>query len=400
MQEKKPLRKNMKIGIFTDAYSPDINGVAVSLATAEAVLLNAGHEVFVVAPNQKFKYESSNEKHLYKLLSIKFYGEKRFRVALPIALPRAVRDLPIDIVHTQTPFSIGEVGIDVAKSQKLPLVYTHHTRYAEYAHYLGIPKSLLNFVIDSGMKQIVAFINKHNVIIAPSRGIKHELESLGVTQPIHIIPTGIDIQKAIALSKLKKGTLVVSKFISEKKPELIIFSSRLGKEKNIEFLLRAMQIVLEARPSAYFLIIGDGNEKTHLEEVVKGMGLEKRIIFAGFMGHEDMYPLYRVAKVFVFSSLSETQGLVLLEAMALGLPAVALKATGVEDLFEDGKGGFLIEENNPDIFAHAVIRILKNPSLQKIKSREATVRARDFSLARTTKKLLDLYQGVITDIKE
>ncbi len=370
----------MRIGIFTDTYKPDINGVATSITIVENALKARGHEVFVFAPNQELKYRPLTQEHIWRLPSVTFFGEKRYRAAIPYLFHKDIYNIPIDIVHTQTAFSVGSIGLQFARKKHLPAVHTYHTRYQEYAHYLHLPNFILKFIAKSIMGKIIRFVNKHDEIIVPSVGIRQELKSFGVSRPISIIPTGIDIAKTISMANAKEPDSILAKLNIDKNAELVVFTSRLGKEKNIKFLLGAMLAVINARPQVYFLVIGDGSEKENLKKIIGQMGIGHRVIFTGFMNHDTIFPIYRVAKVFVFSSQTETQGLALLEAMALGLPIVALRATGIEDLLENNIGGFLIEKVNPDAFARAVIGLLENPGLREKKiPRSAESRTRFFN---------------------
>ncbi len=382
----------MKIGIFTDTYLPDINGVSTSILTVETELRKLGHDVLIFAPDDKLKYESFPDQHVWRFPSMRYYGEKRFRFALPYYPTGKLRKFGIEIVHTQTPFSIGFIGLRFARRYKLRKIHTYHTRYPEYAHYLKLPSLILKPVGKIIMGAIIRFLNRHDAIIAPSHGIKRELESFGVRKPISVIPTGIDIEKIVSLGNASGPEEIIKKYNLSSDNELVVFTSRLAQEKNIEFLLAAMKIVIDQRPQVRFLIIGDGDHKKSLEETAEKMGLKDKTIFTGFMKHDQIFPIYKAAKVFVFASTTETQGLVGLEAMATGLPVVALKATGTEDLFVNDSGGFMID-GNADVFANAVLRLLSDSELHKTKSMEAIKRAEDFSIEKTIQSLIGVYKG-------
>lgn len=384
----------MRIGIFTDTYLPDINGVSTSIMTVESGLKKLGHTPFIFAPNNKLRYESFPEKNTWRLPSVRFYGEKRFRFAVRPLFPKNLHDLPFNIVHTQTPFPIGALGLRLAKKKNLRTVHTYHTRYQEYGHYLKMPKFIINILTKIIMPRIIRFVNKHDAVIAPSSAIKRELESFGVRKPISVIPTGIDVQKTNSLANAKDPRQIMEKYGLTDTSELIISTSRLAKEKNIEFIIRAMPIIIKERPLARLLIIGDGDWKQNLEKLVQEIDMKKHIIFTGFMKHENIFPIYRAGRIFVFSSLTETQGLGALEAMVMGLPVVALKATGIEDLLENNKGGFLIEQKDTDKFAQVVIKLLEDTRLHGLKSEEARRRADDFSIEKTTQALIAVYRGI------
>lgn len=383
----------MNIGIFTDLYLPNIFGVTTSLLTVQAGLRKLGHNVFIIAPNDKLKYEAFPEKYTWLLPSIKFYGNKSVRLAVPLYFPKELLELPLDVVHTQTPFSIGLLGLKIARLKKIRCVHTNHGRYLEYTHYLKIPRSVIKPLEKEMIRPITAFINRHDAVIAPSSSIKIELESFGVKKPISVIPTGIDIEQTNTWVDRADKNQILKKFGLSEKNDLVVFTSRLGKEKNIEFLLEAFKIVADIRPQTRFIIMGDGDNRAELEKITKNIGLSDKIFFTGLINHEDIFPIYKMARVFVFASLTETQGLVSLEAMASGLPVVALKATGTEDLLVENRGGFLIEKHDPSIFAESVINLLEDENLHRMKSAEAHQRANDFSIEKTTKALVNVYQN-------
>lgn len=385
----------MKIGIFTDTYLPAIDGVVTSISTVKNALEAEGEDVAIIAPSQTLAYEASPRERVWRLPSLRFYGDPRHRMVLPWVSYKSFEHILFDVIHTQTPAFVGMLGVRFARAKNLPVIHTYHTRYQEYAHYLGLPKAILEMLIAPAMRLVVFFLNKHDAIIAPSEGMRRELLAFGVQKPITVIPTGIDIKKAVALADAQDPALLLNKFNLKKKDELVIFASRLGKEKNVEFLIRAMGIVMRTRPQVRFLIVGDGNEKENLEKMVREAGLASQVIFTGFMGHEDLFALYRAAKLFVFASHTETQGLVTLEAMALGVPVVALRAIGIEDLLEGGRGGALLENEDINAFSRAVLELLEKPVLRRKKSKEAQARAKEFSIERTTEMLIRLYQKVL-----
>lgn len=384
----------MRIGIFSDTYTPNINGVATSINTFTDELKRNGHDVFIFAPNSRFRWELSFEKQILKFPSVEFYGDRRYRFGIPLLLRKKLQDISLDIVHTQTPFPIGIWGLWFALSHKVPLVYTHHTRYQTYDHYLHIPEFMRKQTVKRMMGQIVRFINKHDIVVAPSSGVKRELAAFGVKKPINVIPTGVDIGKIAALSNVAPTKKFLSRFNIDPAAELIIFTSRLGKEKNIDFLLRSMQQVFLDRPAAHLIIIGDGKQKNDLRRQVEWLGIAKRVTFTGFLAHEEIFSIYKMAKVFVFSSFTETQGLVLLEAMAAGLPVVALKATGTEDIVNESNG-FLVEAPDVGQFARTVEKILTDATVREKKAKGAEATVQEFSIQKTTHMLLATYEQAI-----
>lgn len=386
----------MKIGIFTDTYKPDINGVAISIDIMEQALNKKGDEIFVVAPNKSLEYVPEPNKHVWRLPSVSFYGDKRYRIVTSFLIKKDLEALPLDIVHTHTPFSVGLMGLRLSRAKKIPAVHTYHTRYQEYGHYLG---SFSQLIKKPAMWSIVYFINRHQAVIAPSEGIKKELINFGVKRPIVVIPTGVDPGHLEKLSKNKDPGEILKRYNVPPDAELIVFTSRIAKEKNIEFLFEAMKRVFQARPNATLLVIGDGNERNNLESEVVKMGLDKKIIFTGFLAHEDIFPIYRLAKAFIFASHTETQGVAVLEALALGVPVIALSATGIDDLLYGDIGGYLIKEEDIQDFSGKIINILENKELRARKSMEAIQRSAEFLVDKTAQAIQNLYLECINNFK-
>lgn len=380
----------MNIGIFTDSFTPEVNGVVTSLQLFIANFQKLGHEVFIFAPNKDFKIEHSSKNHNHRYPSILIMG-KQLRLAIPVIKAKDISALHLNIIHVQTPGPIGIAGTKFGKKLKIPLVYTYHTRVERYAqYYLHLPAWL-----EKGTFALIAkkFYNKHDAIIAPSEGIKKELEKF-VTKPILVIPTGVDnITNQKLVNKYNKQE-TLKKYNLQPTDTIFITASRMGKEKNISFIIDAFAKIKTTLPNAKLLIAGNGPDKESLIDYSEQTYNTKDILFLGFLKHEELFSLYSLAKIFLFSSFTETQGMVVLEAMSAGLPVVALKATGVEDMLSDNIGGF-ITENNIEEFSQKVITLIKDESLWKNKNQEALQRAGDFSIEKMADKVIDLYNSLI-----
>jgi glycosyltransferase involved in cell wall biosynthesis len=327
---------------------------------------------------------------------VKFYGEKQYRFALPWLFHLDdLSKLPLDIIHTQSPFPVGAAGYKLATRKHIPRVYTHHTRYQEYNHYLHLPERLLRWVTRTSMGRVVSFMNGHSAVIAPSRGVQRELEELGVTKPITVIPTGIDVAQTIKLAEASDPDVFLGKFGIKPNDRFLIFTSRIGKEKNIPFLLNAFCGIARRDRDVKFVIAGDGTERPAMEKLAAKLGISSRTAFTGFLTHDNLFPMYRRAEAFLFSSFTETQGLAVAEAMAVGLPVVALRAMGIEDVLDNDEGGFLVDGSSQEAFIKKIELLLNNQDVRKQKSAEARRRAAIFSSRAMAERLLHLYQDVI-----
>ncbi|MBF8281016.1 MAG: 1,2-diacylglycerol 3-glucosyltransferase [Candidatus Magasanikbacteria bacterium] len=381
----------MNIGIFTDTYNPQINGVVVSIETYRAELERLGHQVYIFAPNEKIKYEARLEKRLWLFPSVPFYGQKEYRLAYWPRLKKEFLSLPLDIVHTQTPFTLGRLGVRLARARGLSLVHTYHTHYEEYVHYAHLPRAATKTAARLLAKK---FLNVHTAIIAPSTEIKTTLKNYGVVRPINVLPTGVDLKKICRMGESGGGDDWLKNFGIAAGDFLVATTSRLGREKNIEFLLAAVALVKKQNCPIKFLLIGDGPEKNHLREAARRAGLGNDVFFAGYLNHGEIFSLYRKVKLFLFASKTETQGLVIIEALASGVPAVAVTGNGTADILAKNRGGFLTNEDT-DEFAEKILALWRNPKLWQNKSLEAAARAQDYSISDQTAKLLSLYERLI-----
>ena len=235
--------------------------------------------------------------------------------------------------------------------------------------------------------------NKHDVIIAPSEGIKKELEKF-ITKPIIVIPTGINnsLNKNLINENSKKR--ILEKYNLKPEDILLITTSRIAKEKNIQFIIDSFSKIKKTHPRTKLLIAGDGPDKDSLMEYAQNTENNSDIIFLGFLKHDELFSLYNLAKLFIFSSLTETQGLVILEAMSVGLPVVAVSAPGVEDMLSDNQGGF-ITTNDQEDFIQKINSLLENSNLWNNKKQEALQKAQNFSIENMALKIINLYTNLL-----
>lgn len=379
----------MNIGIFTDTYKPNINGVVTSIENKKQELEKLGHTVYIFAPKEPGYIET--EANVFLIPSIKFIFQPEYRLTSPIdpKLLRFVRQLELNIIHVETPFSVGFVGRIIARKLKLPVIHTYHTLFPEYVHYLKLPVALTKPLAE---KISAHFCNKCDYIISPSTDVQRQLIRYGVKKPIAVIASGISFDET---NKCYDRSLRDSLSIKESE-RVLLFVGRLGKEKNIEFLIESFSELCEKHSNLKLLLVGDGPYKPILEAQVERLGLKGKVIFAGYIPRHEVYRYYSSADMFVFSSITETQGLVILEAMFCGLPVVAVKASGVEDMIEDGQSGFLTEHTT-QAFSSKVDQLLNDELLCQYFIENGEKRALDFSPENTFRKVFDIYQECIEE---
>jgi glycosyltransferase involved in cell wall biosynthesis len=374
----------MRIGIFTDTYVPDINGVVTVVRLMERELRKLGHEVIVFAPSHPGVY--GNEPDVFRFRSVRFIFYSGMRVALPYNR-RAFQILrTLDIVHTQDPFSVGLVGFWAAVRYRIPHIHTYHTLYTEYRKYLPLPIRPSRRMVEHISR---IFCNRCDAVIAPSKSIEQELLRYGIHVPIYVLPFGVDEEAFLQPEVWNlRETLGLPHHAA-----ILLHVGRLGWEKNVEFIIRGFQYIVALRPDTWLVLVGDGPHRPVLEKLVRELNLVNKVIFLGRISKEQLIDAYRQATLFVFASKTETQGLVVMEALAAGLPVVALNAMGVRDFILQGKTGLLVEEDEK-LFADACLSLLNDPERRKTMGQTA----RQWAIARSAKasalQLVRIYEAV------
>ncbi len=334
----------MKIGIFTDTYYPQVNGVVSSVCTLEKELTALGHDVYIFTVANSAVPRSKIDKNVYRLPSMPLFFVKPHRLAFHYS-PRLLfkmRKLRLDIVHTQTEFALGFFGKLVARVFKLPLVHTYHTMYEDYVHYIGNG----HFITPKLAQRFSRFFCNHsNAVIAPAEKTQVCLLEYGVKKPIHIIPTGIDFSPFSSDKYSTEDILETKKELGLNPDDpVVLFVGRLAKEKSIEVLINQMPALLEMLPNCKLVIIGDGPIRATLESLAQELGVSDSVIFAGQKPWEYIGKYYAVGDVFTTASTSETQGLTYIEAMAAKIPVVAKRDQSVKDIITDGETGLYFDE--------------------------------------------------------
>ncbi len=382
----------MKIGFFSETYSPEVNGVVTSINTFRDELERLGHTVYVFAPGEELfslPRRIRRERRVYRFNSFSYPSYKSIRVAIPFNWPvqRQIPKLKLDVVHSHTPFSMGLFASAVARQYKLPHVHTYHTLYPEYVkfYFPGFKK----WNEKAAEKFSALFCNQVTEVVAPSDGIRRKLRQYGVTTPITTLPTGVRSEFFGArdtdhATRRRYG-------IPERAP-LLITVSRLGQEKSIDYLLRSFRLLLEHQPDAWYLIVGDGPARHGLETLAHELGIAHRVIFSGLVKKPaEVTAAYAAADLFVFASKTDTQCLTLLEAAATGLPLVARFDTPLKTALHDKRNGLFVRGDEAR-FAVATARLLANRSEYRRFGQASVSVARSQSAALRADELVTLYK--------
>lgn len=371
----------MHIGLFSDAYLPEISGVTTTVHWLKEELENLGHVVYVYAP--QYEGIKEDEPGVFRFHSGKFAFHKASRVALPFsrAATRSFKEL--DIVHSHTPFSMGLVAVGAATRHHLPHVNTYHTHLIEDRKYL--PRGLRPREQEAE-KIIAAFCNRCTLITAPSTPFKEELESYGVHRPIRVFPFGVKL----SLFRQPPTWDPRSELNILENAKVFLYAGRLAMEKNLPFLLDAYEKIHAQDPTSVLVLAGDGPLREQMQEQVKEMGIADAVRFTGFLDHPRLVDLYKAADLFLFASKTETQGLVLVEAMAAGTPAVAIGALGVLDVIQSGVNGILVPEDE-EAFVEQVSLLARDKERRALLQQGALATAEQLSTHNSTLRLLEVF---------
>ncbi|BAS27027.1 glycosyltransferase family 4 protein [Limnochorda pilosa] len=374
----------MRIGMFSDSYRPYVSGVVRSIESFAGELRRRGHAVAIFAPS--YPGHREDEPDVYRFRSVRAPSNPEFSLALPFAphLTRRARELALDVIHVHSPFLMGRLGARLARRLGVPVVFTHHTLYDEYVHY--VPFTPPQVTRRLTVHWVRSFANRCDLVIAPSQPVEARIRAQGVTRPIRVIPTGIDPD---ALAAGDPGWLS-REWATKPGDPVLLYVGRLAREKNLEFLLEAMALILPKVPRAWLVLAAGGPDRERLEARARALGVAGRVIMTGFLPHERVIDAYAGADLFVFASQTETQGLVIAESMAAGLPVVAVSASGVTDLVRDGIDGYLTPHDVPT-FVERVLELLSNKERRDRMAAEARRRAAELSVARMTDRLLQAY---------
>lgn len=379
----------MNILMMTNTYLPFVGGVERSVETFTGEYRRMGHRVIIVAPT--FENEPDDEYDVIRVPALQHFNGTDFSVQLPVpgVLSAALRDFKPDIVHSHHPFMIGDSALRIAAQFSVPLVYTFHTFYERYTHYVpGDSKALKRFVValSSG------YANLCDRVFAPSFSVASELRRRGVRSPVDVVPTGIDVERFNSGERerfreelgIERGCFVLG------------FVSRIAPEKNMEFLVSAVKRYLERNDSVCFLLVGSGPSQDRVISEFEEERFRGRFFFTGTLVGKQLVNAYHAMDTFVFASRTETQGLVVMEAMAAGIPVVAVNGPGIGEVVRDYKNGRLIEEEDIEKFCAGIdwVRELGRGRLREVKEC-ARKTAFQFSREECSRRALSIYESLL-----
>jgi 1,2-diacylglycerol 3-alpha-glucosyltransferase len=381
----------LRILMISDVYFPRINGVSTSIKTFKDELEAMGNKVTLIAP--AYHQDQSRDPTIIRIPSRYLPLDPEDRLMRSHKIHNLVDELSssqYDILHIHTPFIAHYAGVSLAKKLNIPCVETYHTYFEEYLfHYIPfLPKAWLKY---AARRFTRTQCNDLNAVIVPSTAMHEVLRNYGVNTPVEVIPTGIELDKfkhANGVSFRKKHNIPVDR-------PTLTFIGRVAFEKNIDFLLKVVNKVRHHIPEVLLLIAGEGPALPHLKKYTRQLKLINNIQFLGYLDrNKALLDCYACADAFVFASRTETQGLVLLEAMALGVPLISTAVMGTKDILVPGRGALVAEESVDD-FASKVIQLLSDKTLRTDLSSQALEYVKNWSAAAMALKLLHFYEKAI-----
>ncbi|HEY5808797.1 MAG TPA: glycosyltransferase [Povalibacter sp.] len=379
--------------MISDVYFPRINGVSTSIQTFRRGLHAAGHETVLIAPEYPAVWAAPEEGEVVRVPSRELPRDPEDR-AMKLGKLRELRLMlagrAFDIVHVQTPFIAHYHGVNLARRFDIPVVETYHTYFEEYLyHYVPLmPRALMRFL---ARRFTSSQCNALDALVVPSWAMQEALEAYGVRTPMQIIPTGLDMSRFAggdgARFRAELG-------IAAGQPTLV-HVGRIAHEKNIDFLFRMLRKIVDQRADVVLIVAGEGPALAHCKSYAASLGLTPNIRFVGYLSRDStLLDCYKAGDLFVFSSKTETQGLVLLEAMALGVPVVSLAHMGTADIVRPERGARVAPEDERG-FAAIVVDLLRDPGRRAAMSADARDYAATWSADAMSARLVDFYQATL-----
>lgn len=377
----------MRIAIFTNCYHPLVNGVVGAVSLLRKGFLELGHQVDIFAP--QFDNYVDEEPGIYRYPAVDLTRKVKYPVAIPYSprISKVLKNLDFDIIHSHHPFVLGPLALKLARSRKKPIVYTFHTQYDQYTHYVPLPAALVKWF---SKNQVRRFAQSVDQITTPADTARQILLEYGVTNDIKVIPNPTDLTRFQAAN----GAWVKKEY-GLSKEKVIINIGRVAPEKNLGLLLQSFRVILSQAPEPVkLMIVGDGPALQGLKQLASELGIAEQVIFTGMVDPKLVPDYLAAADLFVMTSKTEVKPLAQLEALAAGVPIVAVAAAGANDTITNGGNGLLVAENTEAISGGVLDLAFKPERLAAFK-REALLTAERYSHIRIAEEYLRLFNEVL-----
>lgn len=379
----------MNIAIFTNNYLPNPYGVSTSIETFRREFEKLGHKVYIFAP--KFPGFSDEKPNVFRYPAIDLEIKIKFPLAIPYSrkISKILNRLDVDIIHAQHPNLLGSAAKKWAKKKNIPLIFTWHTLYDQYTDF--VPFLPAKFSAGYMIKKAVKFANGADAVVIPTDSIAPILKNWGVKKEIDPVATGVIEEDFFEAD----GSQIRKKYGIADDEIVLLMVSRLTSEKNVEFVFRSVKNILKENKTK-FMVVSDGYLLPKLQKFCENNGISDKVIFAGVIGRGEIKNYFAAGDIFVYGSKSETQGMILTEAMYAGLPIVAVCATGITSLVQNNKNGFLTCVTGEKEFAYMITKLILDKNLRKKTGEESAKIAREnFTASVCAQKLLEVYKKAI-----
>lgn len=384
----------MNIGIFTNCYLPLVNGVVGAIGLLRKGFIEQGHQVFIFAPG--YDDYRDQEDNVFRYPAVDLTRKVKFPVAIPFSprMNRFIRNSQLDIIHSHHPFVLGPAALRAGRRKRIPVVYTFHTQYDQYSHYIPLPGTLVRGFARFQVKRYCLAVDR---VTTPAESARRLLESYGITKPVKVIPNPTDLAKF----RNQNGNLIRQKY-GLGKAKLLINVGRVAPEKNLAFLLTAFQYIIRAKPDPdspdsgiRLLIVGDGPELPNLRKLAESLGIAGQVIFTGLVDSADIPSYLAAADLFVMSSTTEVKPLAQLEALAAGVPIVSVSAPGADDTIIHDDNGLLAPQNTKE-FAEAILGLIDDPERLHRYRTAALKTAANYSYEKVAADYSEMYRELIS----
>ncbi|WP_447553516.1 glycosyltransferase [Vreelandella sp. EE22] len=383
----------LRVAMVSNNYFPFVSGVSVSVERLRNGLAGLGHRVQLLVP--RYREPWPDDENVARVPTLVAFGEKQeFRLTNPLdrRFRECLRAFRPDVIHVHHPFWLGSMGLWVGRRLNVPVIYTYHTRLEHYAHFVPLPGALFRNLISHYL--IKRFSNRCDGVIVPTYSAEEYLRMIGVKTPTLVQPTGIDTAR---YTKAQPDDISALKERLGIRPDerVLVSVSRISQEKNIGFMLEALaELKQQGHGGFRLLLIGDGPDRHTLQARIEALSLFEEVTLVGAVAPEEMASYYHLGDLFVFASTSETQGMVILEAMAAGLPVVAVRSSGIDDVVRDGFNGYKTPQNR-QVWGQRVLELSGNDALRATLGEQAQAFAGDYDVARFAEAVTHFYAEVL-----